>query len=163
MPRYETVNEAEYLELAFDAYKNELIYTNGVDPELAGIQALEVMKGTAKGILGINEQYNPFDMPLNQLIDPMTGKINPAANLKYHEDWKDEITTHNPLRQEYQLAVTGGNSKTQYLVSMGYLNEQGLLQTTEFERYSGRVNIDSQARDWLKLGLNASLRNRNKL
>ena len=156
LPRYETVNEAEYLELAFDAYKNELIYTNGVDPELAGIQALEVMKGTAKGILGINEQYNPFDMPLNQLIDPMTGKINPAANLKYHEDWKDEITTHNPLRQEYQLAVTGGNSKTQYLVSMGYLNEQGLLQTTEFERYSGRVNIDSQARDWLKLGLNAS-------
>ena len=156
IPKYETVNEAEYLELAFEAYKNELIYTEGIDPLLAGTQAIEVMKGMAKGVLGYNEEYNPFNMPLQELINPITGKINPTAQLKYHEDWKDELSNHNPLRQEYQLSVTGGNKKTQYMISMGYLDEVGLLQTTEFERYTGRVNIDTQAKKWFKTGFNAS-------
>lgn len=154
IPKYETVNEAEYLELAFEAYKNELIYTEGVDPLLAGTQAIEVMRGISKGILGYNEQYNPFDMPLQELINPLTGKVNPNARLKYHEDWKDELSNHNPLRQEYQLSVAGGNNKTQYMVSMGYLDEVGLLQATEFGRYSGRANIDSQATEWFKIGFN---------
>ena len=156
IPKYETVNEAEYLELAFEAYKNELIYTEGIDPLLAGTQAIEVMKGMAKGVLGYNEEYNPFNMPLQELINPITGKINPTAQLKYHEDWKDELSNHNPLRQEYQLSGTGGNKKTQYMISMGYLDEVGLLQTTEFERYTGRVNIDTQAKKWFKTGFNAS-------
>ncbi|MEY8628909.1 TonB-dependent receptor [Bacteroides nordii] len=156
IPKYETVNEAEYLELAFEAYKNELIYTEGIDPLLAGTQAIEVMKGMAKGVLGYNEEYNPFNMPLQELINPITGKINPTAQLKYHEDWKDELSNHNPLRQEYQLSVTGGNKKTQYMISMGYLDEVGLLQTTEFERYTGRVNIDTQAKKWFKTGFNVS-------
>lgn len=156
IPKYETVNEAEYLELAFEAYKNELIYTEGIDPLLAGTQAIEVMKGMAKGVLGYNQEYNPFNMPLQELINPITGKINPTAQLKYHEDWKDELSNHNPLRQEYQLSVTGGNKKTQYMISMGYLDEVGLLQTTEFERYTGRVNIDTQAKKWFKTGFNAS-------
>ena len=156
IPKYETVNEAEYLELAFEAYKNELIYTEGIDPLLAGTQAIEVMKGMAKGVLGYNEEYNPFNMPLQELINPITGKINPTAQLKYHEDWKDELSNHNPLRQEYQLSVTGGNKKTQYMISMGYLDEVELLQTTEFERYTGRVNIDTQAKNWFKTGFNAS-------
>ena len=156
IPKYETVNEAEYLELAFEAYKNELIYTEGIDPLLAGTQAIEVMKGMAKGVLGYNEEYKPFNMPLQELINPITGKINPTAQLKYHEDWKDELSNHNPLRQEYQLSVTGGNKKTQYMISMGYLDEVGLLQTTEFERYTGRVNIDTQAKKWFKTGFNAS-------
>ena len=150
IPKYETVNEAEYLELAFEAYKNELIYTEGIDPLLAGTQAIEVMKGMAKGVLGYNEEYNPFNMPLQELINPITGKINPTAQLKYHEDWKDELSNHNPLRQEYQLSVTGGNKKTQYI------DEVGLLQITEFERYTGRVNIDTQAKKWFKTGFNAS-------
>lgn len=154
IPKYETVNEAEYLELAFEAYKNELIYTEGVDPLLAGTQAIEVMRGISKGVLGYNEQYNPFDMPLQELINPLTGKVDPNARLKYHEDWKDELSNHNPLRQEYQLSVAGGNNKTQYLVSMGYLDEVGLLQATEFGRYSGRANIDSQANEWFKIGFN---------
>ncbi|WP_455587426.1 TonB-dependent receptor [Bacteroides sp.] len=161
IPKYETVNEAEYMELAFESYKNELIYTEGVDPSLAGTQAIEVMRGMAKGLLGYNEQYNPFDMPLQDLINPLTGKINPAAKLKYHENWQDELSNHNPLRQEYQLSVAGGSKKTQYMVSMGYLDEVGLLQTTEFKRYSGRVNIDSQAKDWFKIGFNAAFSQTN--
>lgn len=156
IPKYRTVNEREYMELAFEAYKNELIYTEGVDPLLAGEQAIEVMRGVAKGVLGYNEQYNPFDMPLEQLINLTTGQLNPNAKLKYHEDWKDELSNHNPLRQEYQLSVTGGSSKTKYLISMGYLDETGLLKTTAFERYSGRINVDNQAKEFFRLGLSAS-------
>ncbi len=155
LKRYNTVNEKEYLELAFEAYKNELINTNGVAPSVAGTQALAKMAG-GEGILGVNEEYNPYDSPIAQLIDPSTGKLNSSAKLKYHENWMDELQADSPLRQEYQLSFTGGSKKTKYLASIGYLDEGGLLKTTSFERYSGRLNVDSEAKDWLKSGLSSS-------
>ena len=42
------------------------------------------------------------------------------------------------------------------MFSLGYLNEDGLLKTTKFERLNGRMNIDSEVTNWLKAGMNAS-------
>lgn len=48
------------------------------------------------------------------------------------------------------------------MFSLGYLNEKGLLKTTQFSRYNGRMNIDSDVTNWLKAGMNASYsRNEN--
>ena len=63
----------------------------------------------------------------------------------------------NAFRHEHQLQVTGGTEHAQYLMSLGYLNEQGTLKTTSYERYTGRANIDSKINDWLSANINASL------
>jgi TonB-linked SusC/RagA family outer membrane protein len=153
IPQYKTMNQAQYLETAFQAFKNDQIYNKGIDPNLAGAAALAAMSGPTQGILGVNEQYNPYNMPLAQLIDPNTGLINPAAQLRYDENWMKEITATNPLRQDYQLSFNGGSKRTQYTASLGYLKDDGLLKTTGFQRYTGRLNVETQAKDWLKYGM----------
>ncbi len=155
IPRYETLNEAEYLEVLFQSYKNGRI-SNGSDPQTAALEALEAMKSGSTAIFGKNEQYNPFNYSITELIDPVTGKVRSDAKLKYSEDWMDEAMKSNPLRQEYVASFTGGNTKTKYMFSLGYLDEEGLLKTTDFKRYSGRMNIDSKVTQWLRAGINAN-------
>jgi TonB-dependent SusC/RagA subfamily outer membrane receptor len=105
---YKTLNSADFIEASFQGYKNELIYRDGVHPDLAGQRAIEAMKGS-NGIFGANEMYNPYNMSVSELIDPVTGRVNPSANLLYQADWLEEITNENAPRQEYQLYFNGGN------------------------------------------------------
>ena len=156
IPRYETMDEAGYLETIFQSYKNNQIINGGVSPELAGVAALEAMKSGSTAMLGQNEQYNPFNYSITELIDPVTGKVRSDAKLRYSEDWMDEALKSNPLRQEYVASFSGGSDKTKYMFSLGYLDEEGLLKTTKFNRYNGRLNIDSEVTNWLKAGMSAN-------
>ena len=157
IPQYDLMNEQEFLEQSFLMYKNEQIYNYGIAPEKAGATAIEAMLNGTNRLFGVNEQYNPYNMPFKQLMDPVTGKINPNAKLRYSENWMDAATVTNPLRQEYDISVTGGGtSKTKYFASLGYLDEQGILPTTSFSRVNGRLNLDSKALDWWKIGGNIS-------
>ena len=67
IPRYETMDEAGYLETIFQSYKNNQIINGGVSPELAGVAALEAMKSGSTDMLGQNEQYNPFNYSITEL------------------------------------------------------------------------------------------------
>lgn len=156
VPRYKTVDERGYLETVFQSYKNEQIAA-GLSSQNAGIAALNNMKQGSAPILGENEQYNPFNYSITELIDPVTGKVRSDAVLRYNDDWIDESSADSPLRQEYVLDVTGGSDKTSYLFSFGYLNEKGLLKTTSFERYTGRMKIDSDVKEWFKVGLGSNM------
>ncbi len=156
IPRYETVDEAGYLETIFQSFKSNAILNDGVSPAQAGDYALDLMANGPNKVLGVNQEYNPYNMPIEKLIDPITGKVDPSARLRYNEDWMDEAMADSPLRQEYMASISGGDKKTQYMFSLGYLSEEGLLKTTMFERVNGRANIDSQVRNWLRTGVNAS-------
>ncbi len=157
LKRYDVMNTQEYIETAFQAYKNEELFSLGASETQAGINAINRMKGTVDPIFGVNEQYNPYNMSISQLIDPTTGKINPSASLKWNDNWLDEVMAKNPVRQEYQFDVSGGSAKTKTLASFNYLNEEGLLKTTEFERFTGRVSTDMQATDWFRTALSANI------
>ena len=156
IPRYELMDQAGYLETVFQSYKNDLMINDGMAADEAARKAIYNMNNGPSAIFGQDEQYNPFNFPVAELIDPVTGKVRSDAKLKYSEDWMDEAMRSNPLRQEYNLSFTGGNEKTKYMFSLGYLNENGLLKTTNFKRYSGRMSIDTQVTDWLKAGMNAN-------
>ncbi len=152
---YETLCTADFIEASFHGYKNELIYTGGVHPDFAGAQAIEAMKGSS-GIFGANEQYNPYDMAISELIDPETGKVNPDANLLYESDWLGEITNKSAARREYQLFINGGSESTKVFSSIAYLKEDGLLKTTDFERISGRIGAELEPTEWLAYGGNVN-------
>ncbi|WP_074434226.1 SusC/RagA family TonB-linked outer membrane protein [Bacteroides neonati] len=154
--KYDLLDEAGHLEMVFQSYKNDLIINSGYAPAAAAIAALNNMKSGATAMLGKNEQYNPFNYGITELIDPTTGKVRSDAVLRYSEDWVDEATASNPLRQEYIAAISGGSEKTKYMFSLGYLDEQGLLKTTQFTRYNGRLNVDSEITKWLKAGMSAN-------
>ena len=152
---YKTLNTADFIEASFQGYKNELIYTSGVHPDLAGQMAVEALKGST-GIFGANEMYNPYDMPVSQLIDPETGKVNTSAKLLYEADWMGEITNDNATRQEYQLYISGGSENAKIYSSVAYLKDEGLLKTTDFERISGRIGAQLTPKEWFNYGGNVS-------
>lgn len=59
---------------------------------------------------------------------------------------------------ENNLSVSGGSDKTKYFASVGYLNNGGIIQNTNFERLGARLNVDQTVSDWLKFsfGVNYS-------
>ncbi|HKI89364.1 MAG TPA: SusC/RagA family TonB-linked outer membrane protein, partial [Draconibacterium sp.] len=152
---YKTLNTADFIEAAFQGYKNDLIYKGGVHPDLAGAMAVEAMKGSS-GIFGANEMYNPYNIPVSELIDPETGRVIPSANLLYKSDWMAEVTNTNAQRQEYQLYLNGGSENSKIFASVAYLLKEGLLKTTDFERISGRIGAELTPTKWFNYGGNVN-------
>ncbi|MCM1255911.1 MAG: TonB-dependent receptor [Duncaniella sp.] len=97
--------------------------------------------------------HNYRALELN-LLDPSSAFVNPDA-LGEGTDWQDELfkkafmTSHN-------LSVSGGNEKTTYAFSGGYLNQDGIALGSGFRRLSLRSNIDTQIKSWLRGGINFS-------
>lgn len=158
IPRYETLNEAGYIETIFHTYRGNYFADGETQAESArlALNAMIYGDGINPRIFGDGQMYNPFNIPANQLIDLATGKVRADATLRYSQDWLDESTAHNPLRQEYMLTASGGNEQSRYMYSLGYLNEEGLLKTTRFERFTGRANVETQLHKHLKGGFNLS-------
>lgn len=70
-------------------------------------------------------------------------------------DWWDKMTD-NSVTQNHTLSVSGNSSKTRYYVSLNYSNQSGLIMTTGFNRYSGRMSVDQTISPKLKVGINAN-------
>ena len=66
-------------------------------------------------------------------------------------DWQDAVV-RDALMHSHQLSLTGGNQKTQFALSGGYMNQQGTVIGSGFERFSARANIDHEFAKWLKVG-----------
>lgn len=151
IPDYNKVDARRYMELAYESIKNQLIFDEGQSPDQAAANALNSYMKSFGG-----EIYNPFNLASSQLIDPITGNVKADAKLKYSDSWIDEAFRDNPVRKDYQLSINGGNQRTRYLISAGYLDEPGLAQNTQFDRYTGRLNIDSDLKEWMKAGMSTS-------
>lgn len=98
--------------------------------------------------------------------------INPALSFGYTGDewaqmvmdpsgetstnWTDEVFG-NAFSHSHQLSMTAGNDKTQIYAGLGYHDAEGIVLGSYFERFSGRLNVDHQVKDWLKLGLRQAI------
>lgn len=156
LPRYNLVGMEDYIEMSYEALRNSAQYGTGMDFEGASRYAAANL-GQQIGGLKNPEYYNPYkNYTWETLIDQSTGKIHPDAKAAWNENWMDEISNNSAVRTEHIVSVSGGTERTNYLVSMGYYMEEGILQNTDFDRYTGRVNVDTQAKEWFKIGMNAN-------
>jgi TonB-linked SusC/RagA family outer membrane protein len=78
----------------------------------------------------------------------------------YDTDWFKEAS-QNKLSQNHQLGLSGGSQRTQYSLSLGYRDDQGLIKTSYMKRFSGRFTIDDQVKSWLKLSGTLSYNNQS--
>ncbi|MCQ2129015.1 MAG: TonB-dependent receptor [Bacteroidaceae bacterium] len=150
---YDNVDMKEFVQLLYEAYRNDNIYRDGMDWESGEAAARAALSGKLGG-----ELYNPFkNYTWNNIIDPATGQVRPDAQAAWDENWMDEIQRKNAFRHEHQFQIAGGSERTKYMMSLGYLNEDGTLKTTNFQRYSARVNVQSEVTDWFSANMNTSL------
>jgi TonB-dependent starch-binding outer membrane protein SusC len=71
----------------------------------------------------------------------------------YDTDYGD-LLMHNGFNQSYEMSVSGGSKSTQYNISLGYRGENGLFKDDDYKRYNGRVALDQQLADNVKMGVN---------
>nr|WP_185155622.1 TonB-dependent receptor [Rudanella paleaurantiibacter] len=140
--RPQVLNAREYLATEELAYKNIAKY----DP-----------KGWAAG------QYTYLDPIARRKAYSANfpGVFDENLNPLYDTDWFKE-TTQNKLSQNHQLGFSGGSERTQYSLSLGYRDDQGLIKTSYMKRYSGRFTIDDQVKKWLKIGGTLSYNNQSE-
>ena len=101
-----------------------------------------------------NESFNNagVTLPFTQdEIDLLRSGSDPdrAANTS----WYDELFRTAPMTR-YNLNVSGGNDKISYLLSGGYLNQEGIMIETGSERFNFRTNITAKLNDRVKVGVN---------
>ena len=73
-------------------------------------------------------------------------------------NWQDEVF-RTALQHQHQISAQGGTDKIQYYVSGSFMNQEGTIIGSNFDRLSFRANLDAQLKDWFKLGLNATYAN----
>ena len=70
-------------------------------------------------------------------------------------NWQDEVF-RTAIQHQHQISATGGSEKIQYYVSGSYMNQEGTIIGSNFDRLSVRTNLDAQLKEWFKLGVNAT-------
>ena len=72
-------------------------------------------------------------------------------------NWWNEIKNTNALSQNYNLSLSGGMDKLRYRSSFAYMKQDGIIKSTDYERLSGRLNLDSEVYKWLNVSLNTNV------
>jgi TonB-linked SusC/RagA family outer membrane protein len=72
--------------------------------------------------------------------------------LIFSTDWQDVIYRTAPI-QNHELSMSGGTDNLKYLISGGYLNQQGILVNSGYQRFSLRANLKSDINKWSSFGL----------
>jgi TonB-linked SusC/RagA family outer membrane protein len=133
IPEYDRIAPKEYYEMMWEGWKNALVIANGYTPDAAAALA---SGNSASGIVNKLGNYNSYDVA-NDLLVGLDGKLNPDANLLYYDDWNKNLA-QSGLRQDYNLSLSGGNDKSSYFASVAYLNEEGSVKWSGYDRYTGR-------------------------
>nr|MCR5004177.1 SusC/RagA family TonB-linked outer membrane protein [Bacteroidales bacterium] len=156
LKNYDLLNMKEYVEITYEALRNAAQYGTGMDYNAANEYAAASLGEQIGGLLS-PEYYNPYkNYTWETLIDPSTGKMHSDAVAKWDENWVDAITKNAAVRTEHSLSIRSGSEKSTNMVSFGYYDEDGILTSTDFTRYTGRVSSEIQGNDWLKASVNAN-------
>lgn len=107
--------------------------------------------------------YNPYANTANDAIVDKDGNLTKNA-LLYHDNWAEEAF-RNSLRQEYTLSLQGGSDKSTHYLSLGYLNDGGIISNSDYKRYSIRTNGDYKVNNFIRLtgGLSYARSEQNSL
>lgn len=152
IPSYDVLSDpAEYYELYWEAMRNNAHFSQGKSYVESGIYASQNLISELGG-------YNNYNVPNSELINPVTGRINPNAKLLYHDDWLEEAF-RPALRQENTISLSGGTEKTTYYASLGYLYDNSYTVNSDMNRINARVKVDQEVNSWFKAGFNLAYSN----
>lgn len=87
----------------------------------------------------------------NRNPDGLTANGVPNRIAYPNTNWQREMYTNN-VAQNHTLSVDGGSARTSFLLSMGYMDNPGLVENTGVTRYTFRANLEATVTDWLTVG-----------
>jgi TonB-linked SusC/RagA family outer membrane protein len=156
MEEYPRLNPGQFYEKSWEARRNSLVYGSGYTIEEANQIASYGQDADGKSINTIAQlgNYNAYNVNPTLLIGTK-GKLNPDASLLWTDDWEEELY-RMAFRQDYHVNLKGESHKSKYFISLGYLDEEGIVEYSNLKRFTGRVGVESQVIKWLAMGLSAN-------
>ena len=145
---YDLMNPYQFMEASWQNLRNTTLLAGKMNREEAGAYASENL---------INDYLylNIFNKADNQLFDA-NGRLVPGAQVLpgYAEDldWYDAAIRHG-YRQEYNISGNAATAKSNYYFSVGYLDEDGYVKNSSFDRFTARTVINLTPKKWLSTGL----------
>ena len=95
----------------------------------------------------------------NEMMANSGRNVNPdwadPATLGAGTNWLGELLGTGKL-QKYNVSYSGGNDKTNYYVSGGFLDQTGVVRNVGYRRFTFQSNSDTQVRRWLKMSTNVT-------
>ena len=76
-------------------------------------------------------------------------------------DWQD-IILRNALTQNHSISLTGGTKQTKYAASLSYMNQDGIVHYSQYDRYQGRFSLDQNLGTKIKVGLTGNFSRMHK-
>lgn len=142
IPAYDALTPGQYYETMWEALRNSS--AGGGDPAYA--------TANIYNSLG----YNPFDVPNDQIVG-LDGRLNPNASVIFKSlDWYD-VMEQTGVRQNYNVNVSGGGDDHKVYFSASYLDEEGYVVTSGFERLTTRLNAEFDVNDRITIGGSANV------
>jgi len=160
IPNYNVISDpAMYYETMYQSLYNAKAY-NGSSAAASYAYADGALLDDKNGGVG----YMIYTVPNGEKFIGTNFKMNPKATLGYSDgtyyytpdDWYKEIFDKGNLRSEYNFSVSGSTDKLNAYMSVGYLDDSGLVSGSGFQRFTTRIKLDYQAKEWLKVGTNTA-------
>ena len=160
--------DVERLDVLKDASATAIYGSRGAN----GVVMITTKRGTeGKGKLAVSANYSfqnatnvpsllnaaqyaelSNDMMVNSGRNPTPEWANPSE-LGAGTDWMDELL-RTGVMQNYTVSYSGGNEKSHYYVSGGFLDQSGIVKSVNYRRFTFQSNSDAQVLKWLKFSNN---------
>ena len=160
--------DVERLDVLKDASATAIYGSRGAN----GVVMITTKRGTeGKGKLAVSANYSfqnatnvpsllnaaqyaelSNDMMVNSGRNPNPEWANPSE-LDAGTDWMDELL-RTGVMQNYTVSYSGGNEKSHYYVSGGFLDQSGIVKSVNYRRFTFQSNSDAQVLKWLKFSNN---------
>lgn len=140
LKNYKTISAKERYELDF---QYQLSRHNDKDD-------LSFRKLIAKNIIGFR-QHNPYNVPNEEIIDYITGKLNPHAKLIYSNDI-EKILEDSGIKQEYGGSVAYKNEIVNMYCGLSTMNQKGIYKHSSNDSKNSLVNIKLNANKRIRFG-----------
>ncbi len=170
MKEYDYATADQFMEIAYLELANRTLFPT-LDMSYADMVATAqdatkrgaAYQYAANNLIADKLYLNIYNVADNALFDN-DGHLVSNASIKpgYLDDlnWFDQ-TIRNGYRAEYNVSASGASDKADYYLSVGYLDENGYVRTSTFDRFSGRASVNVKPTSYLKIGLNVNATHQN--
>lgn len=154
IPEYSRVNAKQWMNVAWANMYNQRIEA-GKTPDEANAYVYEHLMSdyVIQNIFSVKGNNNPTMQELFSTPGSLSADATIKDGYKNDMDWYKAAIRHG-YRQEYNINANGANDKSDYYFSVGYLNEDGYVNNSGFERLTARAVINVKPVTWFKTGLN---------
>lgn len=122
----------------------------------AGDDAAKAAQYASENLISEQLYLNIYNKADNELFDANGKLVAGAAILPGYADdldWYSQAI-RSGYRQEYSFSGNTANEKSDYYFSLGYLDEQGYVTNSDFNRWSARTSMNFTPKKWFKAGIN---------